>query len=156
MTEQELTKIVKRPGYGIKSAFKSKTIKSIFDKQKAYAKAGSQGEMSDLERSLGPKSVRPEELAIPYSGQCIVRIKVYRRRLTDPGSDCWKYHLDTLRYLGLLADDNDAAIRLEEAPHVKVESNEEERVELEIEYPGIDIQDLIAYYSDGPKNISTQ
>lgn len=152
MTEQELSKIVKKKNYGIISSFKSPAIKSSLTKQKAYAKAGGQGEVSDLERGVGPKSVRPEDLAIPYSGQCIVRIKVYRRRLTDPGSDCWKYHLDTLRYLGLLADDNDAAIRLEEAPHEKVESNEEERVELEIEYPGIDLDDLISYYSDGPKN----
>lgn len=152
MTEQELAKVTKKKGYGIISSFKSPAIKSSLTKQKAINKGGGEGEVSDLERATGPKSVRPKDLAIPYSGQCIVRIKVYRRRLTDPGSDATKYHLDALRYLGFLADDNDAAIRLEEAPHEKVESNEEERVELEIEYPGIDLEDIIKYYSDGPKN----
>jgi hypothetical protein len=155
MTESDLNKVLKKKNYGVQSAFAKPTVKSGFAAQKALVKAGGQGAVSDLERSTGLKSVRPEDLAIPYSGQCIVRIKVYRRRLTDPGSDCWKYHLDTLRDLGLLADDNDAAIRLEEAPHVKVESNEEERVELEIEYPNIDLEDLCKYYENGPKNVKT-
>jgi hypothetical protein len=153
MNESDLNKILKKPNYGITAAFSKPSIKSGFSSQKALAKAGGEGSLSDVERGAGLKSVRPEDLTIPYSGQCIVRIQVFRRRLTDPGSDCTKYHLDALRYLGLLADDNDAAIRLEEAPHVKVESNEEERVELEIEYPGIDLCDLQTYYSNGPRNI---
>jgi hypothetical protein len=155
MTESDLKKVLKKKNYGVQSAFAKPSVKSGFASQKALVKAGGEGSLSNVERGVGLKSVRPEDLAIPYSGQCIVRIKVYRRRLTDPGSDCWKYHLDTLRYLGLLADDNDAAIRIEEAPHVKVESNEEERVELEIEYPSIDINDLCNYYVNGPKNVKT-
>jgi len=130
MNESDLNKILKKKNYGIESAFSKPSIKSGFASQKALAKAGGEGSLSDVERGAGLKSIRPEELTVPYSGQCIVRIQVFRRRLTDPGSDCTKYHLDALRYLGLLEDDNDAAIRLEEAPHVKVESNEEERVEL--------------------------
>lgn len=108
--------------------------------------------MSLLERDSGPKSIRPKDGATPNTRRCVVRVKVFRRRLTDTGNDCWKYHLDALRYIGWLADDNDATIKLEEEPHAKVESNEEERVEITLEYEGIDIKDLCEYYKDGPRN----
>lgn len=108
--------------------------------------------MSDVERGARPASIRPKDLTIPYSGRCTVRLKVFRQRLTDTGNDCWKYHLDACRYLGWLADDDDATIRLEEEPHEKVKSKDEERVEITLEFDGLDLDELCAYYASGPKN----
>ena len=55
----------------------------------------------------------------------------------------------------MLADDNDAAVSITEEPHEKVERDEDERVEITLEYDGIDENDLIEYYKDGPKNQCT-
>ncbi len=111
----------------------------------------SKREVSELEQRAGHESIHPPGLAIPYSGRCVVSVKVYRRRLTDPLGDCTKYHIDALRYLGCLADDSDAAIRLEDEGHEKVESNEEERVEITVRYDSLTIAQLCEYYKDGPK-----
>ncbi len=145
--EQDLKKIVARPGYGILGG-----IKSGFKRQAILTKGDSEGEVSKLEPSPRSKSVRPPELTLPNSRRCFIRIKVFRRRLTDTGNDCWKYHIDALRYLGLLADDNDATVSITEEPHEKVETNEEERVEIDLTYDGFDIQDVVQYYENGPKN----
>lgn len=151
MKDGELKAILKKPGYGLEQGIKSQ-LGSSLKREEIINKAGGEGAMSLLESCAGPKSVRPKDLTVPNTGRCVVRVKVFRRRLTDTGNDCWKYHLDACRYLGLLADDNDATIRLEEEPHEKVESNEEERVEITLEYDGIDLADLCEYYKDGPKN----
>lgn len=154
-TAEDYAKIVSRPGYGVLKPMQSvlgKGVTGQIKKTKFLDKAGGEGEVSILERSVGPKSVRPKDLTIPHSGRVFVRIKVFRQRLTDTGNDCWKYHLDACRYLGLLADDNDATIHLAEEPHEKVKTKEEERVELTLEYDGVSIEDVIKYYENGPKN----
>lgn len=153
MTNDDLKSILSRPGYRIESRIKP-AVKSCLKREEILNKAGSEGEMPELESSAGPKSIRPKDLATPNSRRCVVRVKVFRRRLTDTGNDCWKYHLDACRYLMWLEDDNDAAIKLEEEPHEKVESNEDERVEITLEYSGFDLSDLCDYYKDGPRNQS--
>lgn len=147
MTESDVKTILKRPGYGVKSG-----IQSSFAREKLLTQGSGKGEMSELERGTRSKSVRPKDFALPHPERCIVSVLVKRQRLTDTGNDCWKYHLDSLRYLGMLEDDNDAAISLEEKPHVKVATKEEEAVEITLTYEGIDLQDVLDYYRDGPKN----
>ncbi len=152
ISQEELNKIINKKGYGIASSISGgigKTIKA----QRAIDQAGGEGAMSLLERSSGSKSVRPKNVAVPYSGRCDVRIKVYRQRLTDTGNDCYKYHLDACRYTGWLVEDNDAAIRLTEEPHEKVATKDEERVEITITYYGIDLDDLVEFYKNGPQDI---
>lgn len=153
MNQDQLNKILSKPGYALVSTLKP-AFKSQFKREKTLNQASGEGEVPLVERSSGLKSVRPKDFAVPDSGRCVVRVKVYRRRLTDTGNDCWKYHLDACRYLGWIQDDDDATIRLEEEPHEKVESNEEERVEITLEYDGIDLADLVEHYKDGPKNIT--
>lgn len=152
ISSEKLNEIISKKGYGIASSISGGIGKAIQAKR-TIDQAGGEGEMSLLERSPGSKSLRPKNLAIQYSGRCDVRIKVYRQRLTDTGNDCYKFHLDACRYLGLLAEDNDAAIRLTEEPHEKVATKDEERVEITITYYGIDINDLIELYKDGPQKI---
>lgn len=151
LNEEDFQRIVSRKGYGIAGSIKS-GITGTLRREAILHKAGGERPLSELESGVGPKSISPKELTIPDTGRCSVGIKVFRRRLTDTGNDCWKYHLDACRYLGLLADDNDAKVRLAEEPHEKVETNEEERVEITLTYNGIDANDVIEYYKNGPKN----
>lgn len=152
---QDLETVLKRKGYGIADTIGERSMASTIGRQNLLNKAGGYGEMSIMERSVGPASVRPQDLTIPHSGRVFVRIKVFRQRLTDTGNDCWKYHLDACRYLGLLADDNDATIHLAEEPHERVKTKEEERVEITLTYEGTSVDDVIKYYESGPKNQDT-
>lgn len=147
MTNDQLKHITDKPGYGVVSSFKSS-----FLKEKLLTQVSGKGKVPILERSDRPKSVCPQDFALPHPERCLVSVLVKRQRLTDTGNDCWKYHLDALRYLGILEADDDATISLEERPHVKVASKEEEVVEITLTFEGIDLQDVIDYYKDGPKN----
>lgn len=93
---------------------------------------------SNLELNSGPESIRKERDTINYSGQCVVRVKAFRRRLCDPDGNCFKYHIDFLRYIGAIKDDNDAAIRLIFEPQEKVADVAQERCEITVEYPSVD------------------
>jgi hypothetical protein len=154
-TRPELENVLGRKGYGIANSLGERSISATIGRTKLFDKAGGDGQVSILERSVGPKSIRPKDLTIPHSGRVFVRVKVFRQRLTDTGNDCWKYHLDACRYLGLLADDNDATIHLTEEPHEKVKTKEEERVEMTLTYEGLTAEDVVKYYESGPKNQDT-
>lgn len=61
--------------------------------------------------------VRHEPLGSPqaqaaYSGRIGVRIVSRRCRLLDPDNPCPKFHIDALRYLGLIRDDRPQDIAL--------------------------------------------
>lgn len=146
MTSNDLKRLENKPGYGIKSSIGGGVS----------AKIRGQRQVPELERSSRHESIRPPGFAIPYSGRCNVRVKVYRKRLTDPLGDCTKYHIDALRYLGCLVDDSDAKIRLTDEGHEKVETDSEERVEITIEYDGITLEGLCKAYANGPLKICTK
>lgn len=61
----------------------------------------------------------------------IVRITSYTSRLQDPDNVCPKYHIDALRYEGIIRDDRAKDIELF-VYQVKVKKKDEERVEIEI------------------------
>ena len=84
-----------------------------------------------------------EAVQIGYSGLAIVRLKFYRRRLADYSrAICEKYLIDGLTYAGLIRDDSETEIRLIDEGQEKVESNEEERTEITIEYQQVDYDNL--------------
>lgn len=66
-------------------------------------------------------------------GRAVVRVTSIRKRLLDPDNLCEKYHLDGLRYAGLLRDDTEAEISLQTGQR-KAAKGEEERTEIEIQY----------------------
>ncbi len=140
MDVEEFNNIVKKPGYGIHSAF-GKGMRSTL-KRPVDAKVRDAGEGSDVERSDGCPSVQPEKNTINYSGQCTLRIKVFRRRLCDPDGNCTKYHIDFLRYIGALKDDNAKEIRIIFDGQEKVATEAEERCEISVEYPEVDFENL--------------
>ncbi len=90
-----------------------------------------------MERGARHEPIPAQGLALAYSGLCNVRVKVFRRRLSDPLGDAHKWHIDGLRYCGILSGDSDAEIRLTEEPHEKVATEAEERVEITLEYEAI-------------------
>ena len=61
----------------------------------------------------------------------VVSVVSYRFRLIDPDNLCVKYHLDGLRYCGLLIDDTAAHVQLS-VRQIKVATKAEERTEIEI------------------------
>ncbi len=138
MQKAELTKILKKPGYGLKSSLqsdigKAKAVRSQID---------GKGAVPDVERSSGPKPLGTQRVALKAAGMCTVRIKVFRRRLADPDGNCCKYTLDAIARSGALVDDSARYIRIIYEGQEKVETNEEERVEFVLEYEGVDINDL--------------
>lgn len=61
-----------------------------------------------------------------------VKISSYRVRLLDPDNMCVKYHVDGLRYAGIIRDDTTNDIELF-VRQFKVKTRQEERTEIEIE-----------------------
>jgi len=129
----DLDKILQKRGYAIAPNFRKPTVRpATIDK----------GEVSDVEPRIGLQSIPKEGPTLRYSGKCAILIKVYRRRLTDPLGDCEKYYIDSLRYAGLIRDDTYSEVSVTKEATIKVETLEEERVELTLTYEGIDPDNL--------------
>jgi len=142
MNNDELKTILGRPGYGIASSI-PKGVKHAFGKGSNGGKAGGEGEDSHMEPTSGHESLLAEAVSLNYTGRCIVRIKFYRRRLADYSrAISEKAQIDALVYGGALRDDSEKEIQLIDEGQFKVETNEEERTEIAIEYPEVDFDNL--------------
>jgi hypothetical protein len=121
-------------GRGLKSSLGKTTIKSEIDNPWAGC---------DVESDSGYESLRAQAVSLNYTGKCVVRIKFYRRRLADYSrANCEKYLIDSLTYAGLIRDDSEKEIRLIDEGQEKVSTNEEERVEITLEYEEVDLDNL--------------
>jgi len=98
---------------------------TVFDGQLQNSKP----EQSIRNESLGTVKGKTESADRP-----IVRITSFRTRLLDTDNLTPKYLLDALRYAGAVFDDREKDIRLE-VSQVKVVHRNEEKTEIEIEYP---------------------
>jgi hypothetical protein len=133
-TSSELDKLVSRVGYGIKSSL---------GKGSAGRKDRDSGEVNDLERDSGDELEGPEKLQVGCSGKVRVRIKFYRHRLADYSrAISEKALVDCLQYAGLISGDSEKEIWLIDDGQIKVGSKAEERVELTLEYPEVDYDNL--------------
>lgn len=133
ISQDQLDKILKKPGYGIQSSI-GKGLQSSLGQGSVKSEVSDKGSLSNVERSAGHESLLQEGATLSYTGRCSISVKVYRRRLTDPLGDCHKYHIDSLRYAGLIRDDTDAEVSVTEEPHEKVKTEAEERVEITLNY----------------------
>lgn len=134
ITNDELQSILKRKGYGIHSEVGKKGIAS------EISGAGPSG---NVEPSGGYESLRQEAVALNYSGKCTVRIKFFRKRLADYSrANCEKYLIDSAVYGGIIRDDSEKEIRLIDEGQVKVDTEAEERVEINFEYEEVDLDNL--------------
>jgi hypothetical protein len=136
LTEHDLALTLTKKGYSIQSSF-GKGIKSTLGSQ-----VDGKGKTADVEQHTGPEPLGKKRVALRYSGPVLVRFQFFRRRLADPDGNSGKYYLDALRYAGALEDDSERHIRLVTEPQQKVETNEEERVEITLEYESVDLNNL--------------
>jgi hypothetical protein len=96
-----------------------------------------------LERDSGDELEGPEKLQVGCSGKVRVRIKFYRHRLADYSrAISEKALVDCLQYAGLISGDSEKEIWLIDDGQIKVGSKAEERVELTLEYPEVDYDNL--------------
>ena len=137
MNVNELKAITNRKGYGVTSTL-GKGIKSAIG-----SKVGDKGETSDVESASILESLRSERVQVNYSGKVRVRLKFFRRRLADYSrANSEKAAIDCLAYAGLISGDSETEIWLEDEGQFKVETNEEERIELTLEYEAVNTDEL--------------
>lgn len=84
-----------------------------------------------LEPSPCDAPLDAQEVQRPASGRVLVRVTSCRRRLLDEDNLCEKYHVDLLRYSGILPSDEPGKTKIE-VSQVKVGSKDPERTEIEI------------------------
>jgi hypothetical protein len=96
-----------------------------------------------LESDTLHAQVGPKKLQIRCREKIRVCVTFYRRRLADYSrAISEKALVDCLTKSGLLAGDSEKEIWLVDGGQKKVETNEEERTELEIDYPSVDLDNL--------------
>lgn len=118
-TDEQLAEILGRKGYAIAPG--SIPIKDSGSSPLPVAQCGA-GD-GPLAKAQGKEA---------GARRLLVRVKVYRKIPTDFDNQFIKWHLDCLRYCGAIPDDRQQDIRLEVAEQVKVKTDAEERVELEV------------------------
>jgi hypothetical protein len=140
LKQEQLDKILSKPGYGVVGGISR--IKSSFSGPSIHSALDGKRPVQDLESDSGRQSLEAPRIAIRNSGMCTVRITAFRRRLADPDGNSFKASLDFITRSGALVDDSARYIRLVIEPQVKVETNEEERVEFVLEYECVDEDNL--------------
>lgn len=138
MSEDDLNKILARPGYKLESTLKSqigtRTVESEIKRTR---------QEHDLESASGDESLHSEKLQINYSGKPEIRITFYRHRLADHSrAISEKALVDSLQYAGLIGGDSENEIRLTDVIQKKIGKDEEERTEITIDYPEVDLDNL--------------
>lgn len=141
MNEEDLKRITSKPGYGIVGGIQG-TVRA----GAALSKDRSSGTLDDLESDTGDGSLDAKKLQVGYSGKVRVRVTFYRRRLADYGEECSravseKALIDCLVYAGLIKGDSGEEIWVEDGGQKKVESNEEEKTVIELQYDGVNYDD---------------
>lgn len=85
-----------------------------------------------LERGPRLSPLETYEAPSPDTRQRKVSVRSFRTRLLDPDNLCVKFHLDGLRYAGVIRDDTAKDIILE-VSQVKVKTKVEEQTEIVIQ-----------------------
>lgn len=84
-----------------------------------------------VERSAGHEPLGAGKVQKEDTGRFLVRVTSFRIRLLDEDNLCEKYHVDCLRYAGLLPSDAPGKTKIEVA-QVQVKSEYQERTEIEL------------------------
>jgi Tfp pilus assembly protein PilP len=85
-----------------------------------------------LERHTGNESLEAHKDKTRNAVRYVIRVTSYRRRLLDTDNLCEKYHIDALRYAGIIHSDA-ADQALIETRQIKVKRADEEKTVIEIE-----------------------
>ncbi len=141
MTEDDLKTILSRKGYAISCS--EPTIKSKLGPRTIESQIKREREIDNLESAVDDESLHAKKLQVNYSGKPEIRITFYRRRLADHSrAVSEKALVDCLQYAGLIEGDSEKEIRLTHVRQEKVETDEEERTEIEIFYDGVDFDNF--------------
>lgn len=143
--EEDYQKIIARKGYGISGGVRGGIAGGIAAGAAAYSDNDS-GSEHDLEPDSSHGPLAAEKLQVGYSGKVRIRVTFYRRRLADYGEECSravseKAIIDCLVYAGLIEGDSGKEIWLEDGGQKKVETNEEERTQLDLIYENVNYGD---------------
>lgn len=94
---------------------------------------GGEAPSAQSQSGIGQALYAASEVKARHPRKRLVRITCFRaRHLQDPDNGVYKWHIDAIRHAGLVDDDTAEAIRLEIQPEVKVATQAEERVEIEV------------------------
>jgi len=69
--------------------------------------------IAKLESNIGDAALDQKEVQGQFSQRFLVRIKSTRKRLLDEDNLCGKYHIDLLRYAGVIPNDTPDQIKVE-------------------------------------------
>lgn len=108
MNADDLALLLSRPGYGIASGTRPNP---------------------KLERAPRDEPLAENQAQEVHSGKYLVRITSYRRRLLDVDNLAEKYHVDALRYAGLLPSDAPNSCSIETS-QIKVQKKDQECTEV--------------------------
>lgn len=89
------------------------------------------GPAAKLERDTGAGTLGPKKAQGRAGTRFLVRVTSVRRRLLDEDNLCEKYHVDLLRYAGVIASDSPGSCRIETTQR-KAEKGEAEMTVLEV------------------------
>ena len=89
------------------------------------------GKNTKLERDAGNATLGAQEVQRPTSARFLVRIESKRKRLLDEDNLCEKYHVDLLRYSGVIADDSPERTKIE-VSQSKAKKGEQEMIAIEV------------------------
>ena len=117
MTEDDLNKLLAKPGYAIVSH--------------APVLARAPRKAAKLEPDSRDAPLGTGQIQEAASGRFLVRIKSLRKRLLDEDNLCEKFVCDLLRYSGVIPDDSAAKAKIEVSQE-KISSKETERVEISV------------------------
>lgn len=92
------------------------------------------GETPKLECDSGYAPLAAGQVQGRYPERVFVRVVAVRKRLCDEDNLCEKYHVDCLRYVGAIPNDNPEAVRIETTQR-KASKGEAEHVEITIVFP---------------------
>jgi len=127
LTSGQLEKVLSRSGYAITGGTVAKPC---------LPREGSNTDpLPELECYLDGGALAKGEDKKASAGRFLVRVKVFRKRFIDPDNVSLKYAIDCLRYGSILPDDRAEDIKLEIEEQIKVKTDAEERIEIEIYGP---------------------
>ena len=98
---------------------------------RANLSAPDPGPITKLERDPGHGSLATCQVQKAHPGRVLVRVESVRKRLLDEDNCAGKFHVDALRYLGVIQNDDPSKAKIETTQR-KAEKGEEEHINITV------------------------
>jgi hypothetical protein len=135
LTTEQLNEILSKNGYTVQGGVGFKP--SIATQGSLPIEDSREDAVPVTECGAGNGSLATPEVENGDTKRFLVRVKIFRKRLLDPDNCAYgiKIILDACRYVGSIPEDRPQDIKLEIAEQIKVATDAEERVEVEVYAP---------------------